>query len=227
MLRSFKGKTTGRKLKRKTASVKTYNCQCKENEEHNKYTQQSHMCTCMKSSSKSDVSEIQSFLGNLDISSEDGKGNLENLSHKDAIHMQSCLKIEKKQSTLTFNYLCDTVAQGTENNVQQMNQKRVMETNLESGIKLERETHSAHALNGDKGIGAYPCNTFLNSEVCAQISSVKAVELVNEKLSFGEPERKGILEEYDCLDLDDEIMDMSSIIENIVRGPNNISVQHN
>jgi hypothetical protein len=225
MLCSFKGKTMGRKLKIKTASVKTCYCQCKEKEEHNKYTQQSHICTYVKSSSKSDdVSKIQSMLGNLDISSEVGKGNLKNSSHKDAIQRQSGPKITKKQPKLTFNYLCNKVAQSAENNVQQMNQKSVTETSMKSSLKLKRDTHT---LNGDEDKDVIPCNKFLNSEVCAQMSSVKAVELVNEKLPFRKPERKGILEEYDCLDVDDEIMDMSSIIENIVHGSDNKSVPQN
>jgi hypothetical protein len=224
MLCSFEGKTVGRKLKIKTASVKNY-CQCKQNGEYNVYNQQSHICAYVKSSSKSDdISEIQSMLGNLDITCEVGKGNPKSSSHTDAKQRQSGPKVTKKQRKLTYNYLCYKVAQSTENSVQERNQNIVTETNIKSSLKLKRDTHT---LNGDKDIDVNPCNKFLNSEVCVQMSSVKADKLVHGKLSLREPEGKGILEEYDCLDVDDEIMDMSSIIENIVHGPNNTSVQQN
>jgi hypothetical protein len=223
MLCSFKGKTTGRKPKKKAALVETCYCQCKENEGHRKCTQQSSICAFVKPSNKSDdISKIQSMLGNLDISSEVGEGNPKNSSpHKDAKQRQSGPKVTKKQPKLTFNYVYSKVSQSTENRVQQINQKSVAETNMESSLKLKRETHTTHTLNGDKCIGVNPCNKFLNSEGCVHVSSVKDVELVNEKPPFQERERKGILEEYGSLDVEDEIMDMSSIIENIVHGHNN------
>jgi hypothetical protein len=171
-----------------------------------------------------DVSKTLNMMGNLDINSEVGKGNLKNSCHKDAEQRRLDPKITKKQQKLMFNYLCSKAIQSTENNIQQMSQKNTRETNMENGFKLKRD---ALTLNGDKENDVDQCNRFPYTEVCVQRSSLRNFELADENLLCKESVRKGIMEEYDCLDVDDEIMDMSSIIENIVHGPSSISMPQN
>jgi hypothetical protein len=163
-------------------------------------------------SNTDDIPKIQSILGNLDINSEAGKGNPKNSSQKDAKQRQSGYKTTKKQPKITFNYLYSKLDENIEHNIGQMSQKKVNETNLDSSFKLKSDAHTF----ADKEGGTEPCKKFLDSEVCVEVSSGKDTELTNGNLPSGEPERKGILEEYDCLDVDDEMMDMSSIIQNIV-----------
>jgi hypothetical protein len=205
-------------------SVKTCSCQCKENGGHHKYNKQKHICAFVKSSSNyDDISKIQSSLRSLDINSEVGEGNLKN-SSDDTKQRQSGPRTTKRQPKLTFSYLCSKLDESTENSAEQVNQRKIREINLDGGFKQKKDTH---ALNGDKERGGDPCNRFLDSELCVQMLSVKDFKLSNENLPFREPERKGILEEYDCLDTDDEVMDMSRIIENIVCGSSNKSMAYN
>lgn len=206
-----KGKTS-RKVATKT-SVKTCSCQCKGSGGH--YNKQKHICSFVKSSSNCDISKIQSRLQRLDIISEVGEGNLKNLPDEDAKQRQLGPQTTKKQPKLTFNYLCSKLA---ENNAEQVNQKKISERNVDCGFKQKKDTQT---LNTDKERGTDSYDRFLDSEVGVQMLTIKDVEFSNENLPFREPERNGILEEYDCLNTDDEIMDMSSIIENIVCGPSN------
>jgi len=206
MFCSFIGKMTNRKLA-------TCSCQCKENVGSKNYNKQSHICAFVKSaSSTDDISKIQRVLGNLDINSEAGKGNPKNSSQKDARQKQSGSKSTKKQAKITFNYLCSKLGENIDHDVGQMNQKKGNETKLDNSVKLKSDVHTF----ADKDEDTEPCKQFLDSEVCVVELSTKDTELANGNLPSGEPERKGILEEYDCLDVDDEIMDMSSIIQNIV-----------
>lgn len=199
-------------------SVKTCSCQCKENIGSKNYNKQSHICSFLKSASNTDdVSKIRSILGNLDINSEAGKGNPRNSSQKDVKQRQSGSKTTKQQPKITFNCLSSKVGENIEHNIGQMSEKKVTETNLDSSFKLKSDGHTFTA----KEDGTEPCKKILDSEVCVEVSSGKDTELANGNLLSGEPERRGLLEEYDCLDVDDEIMDMSSIIQNIV------SVAHN
>jgi hypothetical protein len=161
------------------------------------------------------------MLGNLDINFEVGKGNLKNLSQKEANKTQPGSKPTRKQPKITFNYLYSKFGENIEHNTGQMGQKKVNETNLDSSFKLKSGTHTCSA---DKGEDVEPSKKFVDSEACVEMTSGKCTELANENLPFGGPKIKGILEEYDCLDVDDEIMDMSGIIQNIVCGLHNQSV---
>ena len=191
----------------------TCSCQCKENVGSENYNKQSHICAFVKSaSSTDDISKIQRILGNLDINSEAGKGNPKNSSQKDARHKQSGSKTTQKQPKITFNYLCSKLGENIGHDVGQMNQKKGNETKLDNSFKLKSDVHTY----ADKDEDTELCKQFLDSEVCVVELSTKDTELANGNLPPGEPERKGILEEYDCLDVDDEIMNMSSIIQNIV-----------
>jgi hypothetical protein len=163
-------------------------------------------------SNTDDISKIQRILGDLDINSEAGKGNPKNSSQKDARQKQSCSKTTKKQPKITFNYLCSKLGENIDHDVGQMNQKKGNETKLDNSFKLISDVHAF----ADKDEDTEPCKQFLDSEVCVVELSTKDTELANGNLPSGEPERKGILEEYDCLDVNDEIMDMSSIIQNII-----------
>jgi hypothetical protein len=217
MLCSFIEKTS-RKVATKT-SVKTCSCQCKESGGH--YNKQKHICAFVKSSNCDDISKIQSSLQRLDIISEDGQGNLKNSYDEHAKQRQLGSQATKKQPKLKFNYLYSKLAHSPENSVEQVNQKKIRERNLDCGFKQKKDTQ---ALNTDKERGTHSCDRFLDYEVGVQMLTLKDVEFSNENLPFREPERNRILEEYDCLNTDDEIMDMSSIIENIVCGPSNKSM---
>jgi len=168
-------------------------------------------------SSTDDISKIQRALGNLDINSEAGKGNPKNSSQKDARQKQSGSKTTKKQPKITSNYLYSKLGENVDHDVGHMNQKKGNETKLDNSFKLKSDVHTF----ANKDEDTEPCKQFLDSEVCVVELSMKDTELAKGNLPSGEPERKGILEEYDCLDVDDEIMDMSSIIQNI------ICVEHN
>jgi len=206
MFYTFLGKMTNRKLA-------TCSCQCKENVGSKNYNKQSHICAFVKSaSSTDDISKIQRALGNLDINSEAGKGNPQNSSQKDARQKQSGSKTTKKQPKITSNYLYSKLGGNIDHAVGQMNQKKGNETKLDNSFKLASDVHTF----ADKDEDTEPCKQFLDSEVCVVELSTKDTELAKGNLPCGEPERKGILEEYDCLNVDDEIMDMSSIIQNIV-----------
>lgn len=219
MLYSFTGKPS-RKVATKTSSVKTCSCQCKESGGH--YNKQKHICAFVKSSSNGDdISKIQSSLQRLGISSEVGEGNLKNSSDEHTKQRQLGPQTTKKQPKLKFNYLCSKLANSTENSAEQVNQKKIRERNLDYGFKQKKDTR---ALNTDKERGTHSCDRFLDSEAGIQMLTVKDFEFSNENLPFREPERNGILEEYECLNTDDDIMDMSSIIENIVCGPSNKSM---
>jgi hypothetical protein len=218
MLYSFIGKAS-RKIATKT-SVETCSCQFKESGGH--FSRQKHICAFVKSSSNcDDISRIQSSLQRLDIISEVGEGNLKNSSDEHTKHRQLGFQTTKKQPKLKFNYLCSMLAHSTEKSAEQVNHKKIGERNLDCGFKQKKETGT---LNTDKERGAHSCDGFLDSEVGVQMLTVRDVEFFNENLPFREPERNRILEEYDCLNTDDEIMDMSSIIENIVCGPGNKSM---
>lgn len=191
----------------------TCSCQCKENIVPKNYSKQSHVCAFVKSaSSTDDISKIQSILGNLDINSEAGKGKPKNSSQKDAKQKQSGSKTTKKQPKITFNYLSNKLGENIDHDVGQMNQEKGNETKLDNSFKLK----SYARIFADKDEDTELCKQFLDSECCVVVSSGKVTELANDNLPSGEPERKGILEEYDCLDVDDEIMNMSSIIQSIV-----------
>jgi hypothetical protein len=99
------------------------------------------------------------------------------------------------------------LGENIDHDVGQMNQKKGNETKLDKS--------DVHAF-ADKDEDTEPCKQFLDSEVCVVELSTKGTELANGNLPSGETERKGILEEYVSLDVDDEIMDMSSIIQNII-----------
>jgi hypothetical protein len=154
----------------------------------------------------------------LDIISEVEEGNLKNFSDEDTKQRQLGPQTTKKQPKLAFNYLYSKLAHSTENSAEQVNEKKISEKKLDCGFKQKKDTQT---LNTDKERGTDSCDRFLGSEVGVQMLTVRDVEFSNENLPFREPERNGILEEYDCLNTDDEIMDMSSIIENIVCGPSN------
>jgi hypothetical protein len=170
-------------------------------------------------SSTDDISKIQRVLGNLDINSEAGKGNPKNSSQKDARQKQSGSKTTQKQPKITFNYLYSKLGENIDHDVGQMNQKKGNETKLDSSFKLKSDVHTFADKDEDTGL----CKHFLDSEVCVVKLAAEDTELGNGNLPSGEPERKGVLEDYDCLDVDDEIMDMSSIIQNIVRVDHNKS----
>jgi hypothetical protein len=148
----------------------------------------------------------------LDINSEAGKGNPKNSSQKDAIQKQSGSKTSKKQTKITFNYLYSKLGENIDHDVGQMNQKKGNETKLDNSFRLKSGVHTFV----DKDADTEPCKQFVDSEVCVVELSGNDTELANGNLPSGQTERKGILEEYDCLDVVDEIMDMSSIIQNIV-----------
>jgi hypothetical protein len=216
MLFSFLGKTNKRGTA-KTLLTKTSSCPCKERGGH--YNKQKHICAYVESSSKcDDISKIQSCLQCLDINSEVGEGSLMNLCGEDTKQRKLGPQITKKHPKLTYNYLCSKLAQNTENSAEQENQKKIKEMNLDYGFNQKKY---ACALN-DKERGTDSCDRFMDSEVGVQMLTVKKCS--NENMPFRDPERTGILEEYYCLDTDDEIMDMSSIVENIVCGLSNRSM---
>jgi len=207
MFCTFIGKITNRKLA-------TCSCQCKENIGSKNYNKQSHICAFVKSaSSTDDISKIQRILGNLDINSEAGKGNPKNSSQKDARRKQSGSNTTTKQPKITFNYLYSKLGENIDHDVGQMNPRKGNETKLDSSFKLKSDVHTFADKDEDT---EQPCKQFLDSEVSVVELSMNDTELANGNLTSGELERKGILEEYDCLDVGDEIMDMSSIIQNIV-----------
>lgn len=196
----------------------TCSCQCKENAGSNNYNKQSHICAFVKSAnSTDDISKIERVLGNLDINSDAGKKNPKNSSQKDAKQKISASTTKKKQTKLTFNYLYSKLGENVAHDVGQMNQKKGNETKLDNSFKLKSDVHTF----ADNDEDTEPCEQFLDSEVC--VVELSDTELANGNLPSGEPERKGILEEYDCFDVDDEIMDMSSIIHNIVCADHNKS----
>jgi len=206
MFCTFTGKITNRKLA-------TCSCQCKENVGSKNYNKQSHICAFVKpASSTDDISKIQRVLGDLDINSDAGKGNPKNSSQKDARQKQPGSKTTKKQQKITFNYLCSKLGENIDHDVGQMNQKKGNESKLDNSFKLKSNVHTF----ADKDEDIESCKHFLDSEVCVVELSTKDTDLANGNLQSGEPERTGILEEYDSLDVDDEIMDMSSIIQNII-----------
>jgi hypothetical protein len=168
-------------------------------------------------SSTDDISKIQRILGDLDINSDTGKRNPKNSSQKDAKQKLSGSTTTKKQTKLTFNYLSSKLGESVDHDVGLMNQKKGNETKLDNSFKLKSDVHTFADSDEDTEL----CRQFLDSEVC--VVELSDTEIENGNLPSGEPERKGILEEYNCLDVDDEIMDMSSIIHNIVCADQNKS----
>lgn len=216
MLFSFVGKASKR-VTTKPSLVKTCSCPCKENRGHS--NKQKHMCAYLASSSKcDDISNIQSHLQCLDINSEVGEGSLKNPCGEDTKQKKLGPQTTKKNTKLPYNYLCSKLAESTENNAEQENRKKQREINLDCGLSQKKYTHAFN----DKEKGTDSCGRFLESEVGVQMLTVK--ECSNENLPFRNPERVGILEECYCLDTDDEILDMSSIVENIVCGLSNKSM---
>jgi hypothetical protein len=154
----------------------------------------------------------------LDINSEVGEGSLKNPCGEDTKQKKLGPQTTKKNTKLPYNYLCSKLAESTENNAEQENRKKQREINLDCGLSQKKYTHAFN----DKEKGTDSCGRFLESEVGVQMLTVK--ECSNENLPFRNPERVGILEECYCLDTDDEILDMSSIVENIVCGLSNKSM---
>lgn len=202
-----------------TASMKTCSCQCKQSGEH--YNRQKYICAYVKSSSNCDeISKIQSCLQNLDLNSEVGEGNLKNSCDEETKQRKLGAKTTKKHPKLTFDYLCSKLAQSTENSVEHTDQKKITEMNLD---QCPIEKKNTQALS-EKERSTDSCDRLRDSEVGVQMLTLKDFACPNENLPCREPERNDILEEYDCLNTDDEIMDMSSIIENIVCGLSNKSM---
>jgi hypothetical protein len=216
MLFLFVGKASKR-VTTKPSLVKTCSCPCKENRGHN--NKQKHICAYLESSSKcDDISKIQSRLQCLDISSEVREGSLKNPCGEDTKQRKLGPQTTKKHPKLTYNCLRSKSAESTEINAEQENQKKQREVNLDCGFNQKKYTHAFN----DKERGTDSCDRFLDSEVGVQMLTVK--ECSNETLPLRDPERVGVLEECYCLDTDDEIMDMSGIVENIVCGLSNKSM---
>ncbi|PSN53096.1 hypothetical protein C0J52_09148 [Blattella germanica] len=136
----------------------------------------------------------QNILRTLNIEPDGSKGNAQKTESKKVL----------KQTKLTFSHftkLCE--------NIETINEGRNRNANEASTLKVVDNAHEHLPLSKTGNKGSYHA-------FCENNPSVDDIENALSNLSISESRNGGILEEFNNLDVDDEITNLSGIIEGIV-----------